>query len=55
VRARDVTVESDGGIAQGLVDTCRRTLNYEITGALKEHFEDFKKTKSSLGKIKSAQ
>jgi hypothetical protein len=43
VRSRDVTVESDGGIAQGLVATCKRTLNYEITEALKEHLEEFQK------------
>jgi hypothetical protein len=31
VRSREVKVESDAGIAQGLVATCTRTFNYEIT------------------------
>jgi len=40
VRSPEVTVESEGGITQGLVATCRRTLNYEITEAQK-HLENF--------------
>lgn len=40
VRSPEVTVESEGGITQGLVATCRWTLNCEITEAQK-HLENF--------------
>jgi hypothetical protein len=41
VRSPEVTVESEGGITQGLVATCKTTLNYEITEA-QEHLENFR-------------